>query len=81
MVKLENCSDNSIPVYDMRDGEIGVITVWNNDNIYIGRVVQRFQTTLITLGANGGNSFPSVFNSKSETLRVRILPAGTKLVV
>jgi hypothetical protein len=49
-VKLhKEYNDNSIPVYEMKDGQIGITTHWTlRENLNI--VVQRYGQNLISLG-------------------------------
>ncbi len=72
----------SIPVNDMHDGEIAVITQWNCYTKAVGWVVQRFQNYLVPLGVDSGQSWSnSTFWRGRTDLRVRILPPDTLLKV
>ena len=77
MVQLkEKNKDNSIPVYELKDGQIGVITQWSALK-YLGVVVQIIGDRLIIIGSDeiwGGVP-------KTSQYRVRILPEGTELII
>lgn len=75
-VKLKN--DDSIPVKQMADGQIGVIVSCPH-NEYLGRVVQRYSGSLVCIGRECGHSWSSV--SGNDDFRVRILPPGTLLEI
>lgn len=73
-----------IRVSDMKDGQIGIITKWGGQESPIGRVVQRFYDSIITLGRDGNQSWQDICEEKGddfEDCRVRILPKGTKLEI
>jgi hypothetical protein len=74
----------SIPLLDMQDGQIAVITDWTSSQ-YVDQIVQRWNNHLIRLGAPAGSSWPDIFRRRYEEVsprnRVRILPPGTKLEV
>ena len=69
MAKLVETND--IPVREMKDGQVGVITEHRKEE-YIGRVVQNLDGRLISIGMLIGNSFGSVKNM-DDAFRVRIL--------
>lgn len=82
MVTIEEKIKSDISINDMRDGQIGVITRWGNHDEYLGRVVQRYGDSLITLGQCYGRGFyrPIGIESANEgKLRVQILENGTLL--
>ena len=75
---------NSIKVKDMKDGDIGVITNWGHEPEYVGKVVQRYYSTLITVGAPGGQSWSDFYahtDNISDNLTVTILRPGTMLEI
>lgn len=76
---IEEPKSDGIPVDELQEGQVAVITAWSCTN-YIGRIVQRYQKDLIELGAGGGwgSLFEGGCNSK-KLCRVRVLPPGTKL--
>lgn len=80
-VRLVNENDDSICVDDMEDGQIGVIVAWVHRE-YIGRIVQRHSSSLISIGCVSGQAFSCFFNaSKGESSRVRILQPGEKIEI
>ena len=77
MVKLkQEYKENSIPVSELKDGQIGVITEWNN-NDYIGIIIQRAGIFLFSLG--GLHRWESIPIAKY--CRVRVLENGTELII
>jgi len=80
MVELTNKTDNTIPVMELKDGQIAVITEWGNDNHeYDGQIVQRWNDNLIQIGEDSGESWTSLPNS--DDCRVRVLEDGETLVI
>lgn len=71
----------SVPVYDMKDGDIAIIVRWGGMNEYCGRVIQRFDDILITLGAPSGQHFSNICDESKPNYRVRILLPGTKFII
>lgn len=84
MVELESKGKNEIPVYEMEDGHIGVITIWAGRVEVIGSVVQRFGNYLLHIGKPYTDRWDNPFEDefyKSGEYRVRILKEGEKLVI
>ena len=73
--------DNTIPVYHLADGQIAIITEWDKDNVYVGRIIQRYEDILITLGKPNGAAFTTALKILNEKLRVRVLEPGTLLEI
>lgn len=76
--------ESSIPVLDLRDGQIARITSWTYTS-YIGQIVIRNQDDLIAIGPNG-DRWTNLFNTLKDPVqqnicRVKILPNGTLLKV
>jgi len=72
-----------IPVHNMKDGDIGVITSWSMPD-YHGRVVQRYKDNLITLGEQSGQSFPGLLSHPAlehTKCRVRLLQPGDTITL
>jgi len=72
---------NDICVFDMEDGEIGEITMWDYTPENAGMVVQRYADLLICLGGESGKSYTTIFDYRQENCRVRILKSGEELVL
>ena len=83
MLKLQvELVDGTIPVSEMKDGDIGVIIYWSTSR-YIGRIVQRYCDCLLTVGAESGCGWGEYFKSPyvNSGCRVRILEKSETLVV
>lgn len=82
LVIIDESNENDIPLRDMRDGQIGIITKWTED--YEGQIAQRYADSLFILGsgvseAGWTNIFKnSLIMNDVQGYRVRILPPGTK---
>ena len=82
-VKLKAELKDSIPVNQMKDGQIGVITRWGS-RTYLGLTVQRYRNDLIGVGVESGVSWPFLFKEPAgelQHLHVSILPTGTELTI
>lgn len=76
-VKLKDSyTPDSIPVYDMKDGQIGVITEWGCSTDEIGWVVQRCYKDIIVIGRDRGFVFRKLCTLNNAGLRVRLLKRG-----
>ena len=65
----------------MKDGQIGIITMWN-DMDYVGNIVQRFENHLVCIGDDSYGGWPNHFDTSrnnSHLYRVRLLGPGTML--
>lgn len=71
----------TIPVRELRDGQLGEITEWGEcPSSYCGRIVQGLgELGLVTLGRDKKITWGSPLTS--DNFRVRILPNGTRLEV
>jgi len=78
-MKILNETTNDIYVGELKDGEIGVITVWGRHYSYVGKIIQRYGDCLVVLGEQSGDGWSST--PKDNNCRVRILPKGTKLEI
>jgi len=76
-MKIVSEPANDVQVGEMKCGQIAIIVRWSL-SIYVGRIVQRYENKLVTLGEDAEKSW-SCFESleKNSKLRVRILPKGT----
>jgi len=79
-------TQDSIPACEMQDGDIGMIVHWNRLHPifnYVGQIVQRYGSHLITLGQDSAHSWPEYFNNQAsgEEHRVRILKSGEILEI
>ena len=73
---------NDIPMSEMRDGEIAVLTKFYRKE-YIGKLVQRYGGDIILLGRPEVYSFKNIlsFKSSEEENRVRILQPGETITI
>jgi len=80
MVELTNKTDNTIPVRELKDGQIAVITHFgkNNDE-YLGNIVQRYGDNLIQIGVERCESWEPLF--EYNKCRVRVLADGETLTI
>mgnify|MGYP000495307942 CR=1 FL=1 len=68
-----------IPVYDMKNGDIGrIVDYLIKDNM--GRIVQRYNYSLISLGKPSGKSFTNII-TKNNTLRVELLDENEPITI
>lgn len=68
-----------IPVREMKDGEIGIITQWVELIQHIGNIVQRHGDKLIRLQKGTLDSWDAI--STKDECRVRILQKGETLII
>ena len=73
--------NSDICVNDMKDGQIAMVTEWGGDLDKHGRIVQRHENILISLGEHSGKTHGDIFRSRNEDCRVMILSSGTKLEI
>ena len=74
--------DNTIAAYHLADGQIAMITEWDvGEEYYVGRIIQRYDDILITLGKPNGAAFTTALKILNEKLRVRVLEPGTLLEI
>jgi hypothetical protein len=80
-VKLsKGCSKSVVEAKDMKDGQIGIIVDWGSQkNLYVGRIVQVFGDTLLTIGETKGQCW-SQHVLKDDCL-VRLLEVGEMIEV
>jgi hypothetical protein len=78
-MKLQNEVKLGIPVREMSDGQIGIIVSWSGFGNYVGRIVQRYGDTLISLQKPSGNSWSQI--TLEDDCRVRILQKGETLII
>ena len=88
MLKLKVNLRNDIPLVQMQDGDIGIITQWCEiDSDYVDMIVQRYKDSLVVLGESSGRGWASLFSpdifsdSKYTNCRIQILQSGTELIV
>lgn len=82
MAKIISDPQNSIPVGQMKDGEIGLVIKWQNDgNVTLNQtLVQRFEHKIILLNCPSGRHYPLLLTTDEATngeCMVRILAPGT----
>ena len=82
MLKLVNENKDSVPIAEMRDGDVAVIMEWGAPH-HKGNIVQRHGKKLICLGMSEGHSWGNLLTSLKSCSgnRVRILEAGETLIV
>jgi hypothetical protein len=76
-VYLKKDTGRIISVHNMKDGQIGEIV---QDNVYGGRIVQRFGHKLVSLGFYSGKAWEHLFQSTS-TMKIRLLEKGEKIFI
>jgi hypothetical protein len=74
-----------IPIKDLKDGEIAIITEWSIP-FYVGLIVQRYDVHLITLGSHSCKGWTEFFTRDFSTgqfdnCKVRVLPKGTQIEI
>lgn len=78
-------SDGTIPVKDLKDGQLAVITAWGNgkSSPYTGRIIQRFKDVLITIGMGSDEAWENLLTNHKSCLdcRVRVLKVGDGIMV
>ena len=80
MVKLkQEYKDNSIPVSELKDGQIGVITQWSPIVECIGTIVQNNDGSLFVIGGTYQKGWNSI--TEKTDCRVRVLENGTELII
>lgn len=80
MVKLKTeYKENSIPVSELKEGQIGAITHWYGRDEYMGVIIQKYKSSLVRIGDRCGESWDNI--PMSENCRVRVLEKGTELIV
>lgn len=80
-MKIISETPKSIPLSEMEDGQIAIITEFIG---YEGCIVQRYGIALIALGKPSGQGWSNIFTASETSLnsvRVRILEVGTKIEV
>ena len=77
-----NFTDINVHINKMQDGDIAVITHWGDCDEYIGRVVQRYKDTLISVGRESQERFSEIFTSSTnKECFVRILQPGDTITI
>lgn len=74
-----------VSVYDMRNGEIAIITSSDHSD-EIGYIIQRFDEDLLSLGFVGGSTCRTWRNvwkmpQRNPNFKVHLLPPGTQLKI
>lgn len=78
---VEKPVDKSVPLAEMKDGDMGIITNWTYDSA-VGTIVQRYKDALISVGKVSGNSWSGIFpDNDSLPCRIRILEKGETLII
>lgn len=70
----------SVPVDQMEDGDLAVITEWTIDR-HIGEVVQRYEDVLIGIGQPNTAAWSEILGGNNSNCRVRLLKAGESIEI
>ena len=75
-LRLQDDSRPGIPVGEMKDGQIARIVAWSSGPL--GRLVQRYNDTLVLIGETSGKAYTAIFKSRDihGACRVEIIPNG-----
>ena len=67
----------NIPVTEMKDGQVGIITTWTISS-YVGRIVQRHGSDLIAIGLPEKYSWPFGFDNWKDNSpgKIQIISPG-----
>jgi hypothetical protein len=81
-IKLLEETNGDANIAEMEDGDIAIITKWDNPHDHCGEIVQRYKDDLISLGEPWGQSWSPFFTHTIPiACRVRILPKGTTFIL
>ena len=75
---IDGRQDGTIPVRELRDGQLGEIVEWGAPK-YHGDIVQPRGKELVAVGKPNGESWAHI--PQEDNRRVRVLPNGTWLEV
>lgn len=82
MVKVNRKQQERIVCIDeMKCGQIGEIVEWDGVTRYLGRIVQRYENGLVTIGENWGSSFPTSISGNCSNFKVRLLEEGDEIII
>lgn len=81
-VKILNHESHDMPVVDLPQRTLAVITQWDGTS-YEGKVVIRHENSLIEVGGKAGSYWNDIIPHyrDRQDLRVRLLPVGTKFEI
>ena len=80
-VKLsKNINPKTIPVQSMKDGQLAEI-VESSSLEYIGKIVMRYKSILISVGEPYEQSWTAILDSLTATMKVRILESGEQITI
>ena len=84
-MKVIKSISNDIPISELMDGRLAIITRWEISPGCEGRIVQRYGNALVSIGMNCGNAWNIWFQSNpgrhDDVCRVKVLEPGTQLEV
>lgn len=81
-MKITSEKRNTIHPFELKDGEMAIITEWIFNQSYLGEIVQRFGEDLIVIGKPSKHSYLNFFNNKKITnQQVRVLTVGTQIEI
>ena len=78
-MKIISTPSNTIPVSDMKNGQIAIIRAWPV-SLYIGNVVQKNEDRIIELGSENHWNIDSCMTNE-KLFQVEILLPGTQLEI
>lgn len=79
MAKIVERKQKDIPVCDLQDGHLGVIVAWDGSDEYIGKIVQRYDKSLVCIGAESGDGWSTC--PTNTMCRVEVLHVGTVIEI
>jgi len=82
-MKIVSGPTASIHISKLKDGDIARIDSWNGEESYVGRIVQKVDKRLITLGKGYGESWGDITLAPfaKDSFRLTVLPKGTVLEI
>lgn len=80
--KVKGYADDTIHVSELKDGQVAVITSWNDGEDYKGLIIQRYSDAFISIGNRTGLSWSTrITKEKFPECKVKVLPPGTEIIL